>query len=204
MRKPSKPKSLRIPHSAELRHKIAAGHWFANNISDKWYFQTEGCASPIENLFIAALRTISAVQGDCAIIYADKPLDWLRSYVSDHGMLIGIQTPIGPYRVDFAIVTKNRLTVVECDGHAYHSKSKKFAARDKGRDRVLAEHGATVLRFTGSELWADSFKCAEQALKIASAPNAKVQGPFDLLQGLSEPVRVQAAPPRTANEGAAE
>ena len=105
--------------------------------------------SPIEELFRAA--------------FLPKLLDprWIMATQ---------QTVIG-YRVDFTI---SRIygddvvdIVVECDGHDFHEKTKEQAARDKRRDRDLAAEGWTVLRFTGSELWADPFACVQDVVAVA-------------------------------------
>lgn len=76
------------------------------------------------------------------------------------------------YRVDFEIeFNLMRLGikysfVIECDGHEFHEKTKEQVARDKERDRNLMENGITVIRFTGSEIYNNPFKCATQAVRI--------------------------------------
>lgn len=73
------------------------------------------------------------------------------------------------FRVDFLFVAPNFgnshdpfLIAVECDGHDFHEKTKEQAAADKARDRELVAAGITVLRFTGSEIWKDEEKCAQE------------------------------------------
>lgn len=85
---------------------------------------------------------------------------------------IAAQYPVGRYRADFAICRKVRfyrqelhqspIVIVECDGHDFHERTKEQAARDKRRDRELQLSGPYVLRFTGSEIFHDPNKCAEQ------------------------------------------
>lgn len=58
--------------------------------------------------------------------------------------------------------------IVECDGHDFHDRTKEQAQHDKARDRHLTSRGYTVLRFTGSELWHDPLKCAQQVSSICS------------------------------------
>ena len=72
------------------------------------------------------------------------------------------------YRVDFLVVTglvSNKINqfVIECDGHDFHEKTKLQVKRDRQRDRHLTASGHHVLRFTGSEIWADPHKCAREA-----------------------------------------
>lgn len=75
-------------------------------------------------------------------------------------------------RVDFLICDpclSNRdaktICVVECDGHEFHERTKEQAAKDRKRDRDLQDMGFKVYRFTGSELFANPFKCAEQVIE---------------------------------------
>lgn len=72
------------------------------------------------------------------------------------------QRKIGSYRVDFCVGT----TAVECDGFDYHDRTKEQATSDKQRDRDLKASGYGVLRFSGSEIWADPEKCAKEIVKI--------------------------------------
>jgi len=89
------------------------------------------------------------------------------------------QYEIGNYKADFLITClgfKNtsdgaslrRLEiVVECDGHDYHERTKQQASSDKKRDRCMTGLGYTVLRFTGSDIYKDPMKCAEEVYEIA-------------------------------------
>ncbi len=74
------------------------------------------------------------------------------------------------YRLDFLIEclvdNKKHLFAIECDGHDFHEKTKEQAARDKKRDRDLMENGITVIRFTGSEIHENPYRCARSAVKI--------------------------------------
>lgn len=66
------------------------------------------------------------------------------------------QYPIGKYRVDFAHLATH--LVIELDGHKTHS-SRKDRTRDYQRQRVIEDEGWTFLRFTGSEIYADTTSC---------------------------------------------
>lgn len=57
---------------------------------------------------------------------------------------------------------------IYCDGHEFHEKTKEQAKRDRSIDRWIQEQGMKVLRFTGSEIWNDPQKCAEQVLNFIS------------------------------------
>jgi hypothetical protein len=56
--------------------------------------------------------------------------------------------------------------IVEVDGHDYHERTKEQAARDRQRDRDLMLDGYKVIRFTGSEIYNNHSKCAEDLLLI--------------------------------------
>ena len=76
------------------------------------------------------------------------------------------QYSIGKYRADFMFCAcfggKRQLIAVECDGHDFHERTKEQARRDKARDRYFVKNDIKVLRFTGSEIYADTKKCIEE------------------------------------------
>lgn len=110
---------------------------------------TAKCESEIERLMGAALWEY----------FAEVP-----------GIQMEPQRQIGGYRVDFAICVGRRRVVVECDGHAFHEKTKQQAARDKRRDRELARLGWPTVRFTGSEIWNAAQTCARDVVEIVIGP----------------------------------
>lgn len=88
------------------------------------------------------------------------------------------QAKIDKFRVDFLLRVRCHLRdrigiVVECDGHEFHERTKEQAARDKSRDRRLAELGYTVLRFTGSEIYRNPLACASQVWGVVSQASFK-------------------------------
>lgn len=73
------------------------------------------------------------------------------------------QVTMGNYRADFLFCINNKQgqrlrLVVEVDGHEFHERTKEQAARDKARDRWMTGQGYQVMRFTGSEVYANPFK----------------------------------------------
>lgn len=88
------------------------------------------------------------------------------------------QASIGPYKVDFLVwfvLCRNVGGIaIECDGHQWHERNKIQAARDKKRDRELLKAGFPVMRFTGSEIFADAFGCAVQVQEALSDVLARV------------------------------
>lgn len=117
---------------------------------------TQHCESPIEALFVAAF-----------IPYM------LRS--PDYHLIA--QAEFGQYRVDFLVtfrivhkgVVAERWTIVECDGHDYHERTKEQAERDKARDRAITSLGYPVFRFTGRELHRDPAACVEEVIDFTQS-----------------------------------
>lgn len=78
---------------------------------------------------------------------------------------VELQAPIGEYRADFLLTVLDHnggtlgRVVVECDGHAFHERTKDQAARDRSRDRAMTLAGYTVMRFTGSEIYNNLVGC---------------------------------------------
>ena len=73
------------------------------------------------------------------------------------------QVTVGPYRVDFAIV--DRRIAVEVDGHEFHHTREQRTA-DAQRQRWLSSEGWHLVRFTGSEVYADADACVSELERI--------------------------------------
>lgn len=128
----------------------------------------DDCESPIEQLLLAALH----VDHDCMeldVIFMGKR-DPAPRLTTGETIYVYQQAKVGNYRVDFLIhdcsfpleLAAPRWMIVECDGHDFHERTKEQARRDKKRDRFFQSLGVKVLRFTGSEIWADPAQCAEE------------------------------------------
>ena len=130
-----------------------------------------GIASPIEDLFFVAcqmqcLAEYVAVDPDCEF-------DNKGNICPGYGVTIQPQASIGMYRVDFLIIQHGigpddilSPVIVELDGHDFHDKDKRQRAYEKARDRFLVKSGYKVLHFTGSEVVADPYKVAFEALSL--------------------------------------
>lgn len=139
--------------------------------------------SPIEWLFGMAAWSVGTFSDCATMLEVGNREDLIAacSASSGHRIFFAQQISLGNYRVDFLFVAKcesgvTTLLAVECDGHEFHERSKEQAARDKSRDRELMSQGILVLRFTGSEIWADAVSCVNQviaALQGAMARSAK-------------------------------
>lgn len=107
---------------------------------------------------------------------SDFPWFWgMPTEQREEFAFIAPQVQVGDYRVDFVVGhcadydKPKRCVVVECDGHAFHEKTKEQVARDKARDRFLSIHYGKVIRFTGSEIYRDPAKCAIETAYVLIA-----------------------------------
>lgn len=142
-------------HAAELKADIECEYWEA----------AEKCGSPIEQIMLARLVTLS-------VGYGQSPPSNRISFEKQEKLglwpfelVILPQAGLGKYRVDFllalgipkplagGLVVKH--FIIECDGHDFHEKTKQQAASDKARDRFLQSLGYPVFRYTGSEVFAN-------------------------------------------------
>lgn len=140
----------------------------AARFEEEYYHLATFCESPIEELLLAALYADHRVYDFHVVFMSNsQPSD---KHLRDEAVFIHQQANIGPYRVDFLFhdcslpfdLREPRFMVVECDGHDFHERTKEQARRDKRRDRFFQSHGYKVLRFTGSEIFADPAAVAEE------------------------------------------
>jgi very-short-patch-repair endonuclease len=76
------------------------------------------------------------------------------------------------YRLDFLVLYDGRAVAVELDGHEYH-KTKEQRTSDAIRDRWLLARGVRVVRFTGSEVFADPQRCVRELLDVVRQSQAR-------------------------------
>jgi very-short-patch-repair endonuclease len=120
------------------------------------------CESPIERLLAVGMYSVGL--GCLDNFYPDIVIGGIDAQVP-------IEANDIMYRVDFHISTLFKYEIihsfiVECDGHDFHEKTKQQAQRDKQRERNLIAAGYTVIRFTGSEIYNNPYKCAKEIIKI--------------------------------------
>lgn len=128
------------------------------------------CESPIECLLMTALLAERDLTPFTSLFFCNGDMRDEPSF--DEAAFFYVQQKFGPYRVDIAVwdaslpfqIAKPRVMIIECDGHEYHERTKDQARRDKQRDRYFQSRGHKVLRFTGSEIWADPSACAQEII----------------------------------------
>lgn len=144
------------------------------------HFLLSQCESPIEKQMALALWVCGGALTGGNVIIDSTP--YTPSIPEPYKLVIKPQTKIGEYRVDFLLqyrtiipkIENHKITrdfesckqlVIECDRHEFHEKTKEQAKRDKERDRKMQSFGFLVFRYTGSEIWSDAFKCANESIK---------------------------------------
>jgi very-short-patch-repair endonuclease len=137
-------------------------------------YYRERCQSPIEEALLAGLCLFSAVCPE-SFCFSKKPVVWpLSSSDQEVPVKVYMQAAIGQFAADFLICIKEnqnsdlQYLVVECDGHQFHERTKEQAARDRSRDRWMVGKNIVVVRFTGSEIWADPFQIAREIYGLVS------------------------------------
>ncbi len=131
----------------------------------------ELCESPIEVMLLSALSDVFSweIAGGGLIIQCQD-----RIFCHEKGK------QKAKYRVDFHIFSypldPKTSVVIECDGHDFHERTKEQARADKSRDRGLVAEGYTILRFTGSEIYADAWACARQVYQVVMGRTAEGVG----------------------------
>src|ERR1700675_175166 len=166
---------------SDLAQKIGAqtAEQFDTRFADLGIDQ-EGRSPPEQLLGAAILYAIESLEHfgsegrNNTFFYANLPrsLEMLNlKDEKDCGINIHPQLAVGPYAADFFVVFRHwrgglALGTIECDGHAFHERTKEQAAKDKKRDRYFQARGLTVLRYTASEIYCNPLKIALDSLVI--------------------------------------
>ena len=140
------------------------------------------CQSPIERLLASRLflRRFLWLGIPEIVLKANAELKWAIESAADDRVTIFPQVTIGAYRADFLLILKAEevtaaprtkfmvALAIECDGHDFHEKTKEQAARDRKRDRSFQRAGLRIFRFTGSEIFRDPGKCADEIVDFVA------------------------------------
>ena len=77
------------------------------------------------------------------------------------------------YRPDFLVFYDGGAVAVELDGHDFH-KTKEQRGADAAKDRWLQARGLRVVRFTGSQVFADVQGCIGELLDVVRQSQARI------------------------------
>jgi very-short-patch-repair endonuclease len=107
-------------------------------------------------------------------------LNALRAIGDDDFRLVP-QRELGPYRYDFGITRQGKLIgLIECDGKEFHSTDDQLA-NDRAKDKLAAETGVRMFRFSGSEIFRDSKACVREVLHTIIFKNYLAPEQWDAL-----------------------
>jgi very-short-patch-repair endonuclease len=158
-------------HRAALRAYVLRQVAFISNDLER---AVAMCGSPPERAMLYALAILAWEWVDGVLLRVEGSATGLIAtrftYVE-----IEPQGQIDADRVDFLMTMgirtaadappKTAKLVVECDGHEWHERTREQARNDRARDRRLQARDLAVYRYTGSEVWADVFGAAREALE---------------------------------------
>lgn len=125
-----------------------------------WERRLGSTDSPIESMLLAALC-------ECAVDHGYRV-----AKTAGRSDTLGIrpQTTVDRYRIDlvvsFLFHGAELHLAIECDGHAFHEKTKAHARKDRSRERALTYLCYRVVRFTGSEIYASPRQCAAEVMNL--------------------------------------
>lgn len=130
----------------------------------------ENCHSPIEMIFAMAFDIVNyQYYGNVLTINPQEEIKIdVKKYVAD--FVFDTDGEFGQfYSSEHALKL-----VIECDGHEYHKISKKQVKYDNERDLDLKMNGYEVLHFSGSQIYQNPWKCAEDAIKYILSRIGKI------------------------------
>ncbi len=155
------------------------------------------CESPAECLFILG-GVLSGVDFETRDSANPEPefygpemgprWDNLTQIATCSGMVLSSQVQFGRSRVDFLLESLGAperpftSIAIEIDGHEFHERTKEQAASDRERDIHMLEPGIPVIRFTGSQVYADPVRCFQTAVRVLEGFEMMWSSQFELQQ----------------------
>ncbi len=158
---------LKLPKAAQesifefLRYHGASPDIVCPLLIDFTFYGIEECESPIEKILLTAI-SLCWYERSCASneypVYIFRPQFEIncgkKKYRAD--------LFCDPHETDEGdgILYEAHPLIIECDGHAFHEKTKKQVAYNNQRDYDLKSNGYDILHFSGSQIFNDPFGCA--------------------------------------------
>lgn len=149
------------PRAKEIYFYAMEQMVFSSNIVDELivdppFCGSIDCESPIEKILYVS----------CKIVFTCRKIEFSEE---QFGISIlpqfEIETESKTYRTDFSFVLEkdggiSPEVIVECDGHEFHKKTKSQVEYDNQREYDIKKMGYDILRFSGSQIYKNPFKCA--------------------------------------------
>ena len=155
---------LSLPRKAQLLFFEDLDYHFINGLEDGYalYHQTglyyDSCKSPIEKILHFTF---------------DKRRWDLKRYKCEYELYPQYEIIANnhKYYADFYVcfpddeeLEKSLKIIIECDGNEYHQKTKAQVKRDNERDYDLKISRYDILHFSGSQIYNDPIKCADDII----------------------------------------
>lgn len=113
----------------------------------------EEIKSPIEQIFITAFDLYQQDKKDHIFLFSQAEIKIKKKkYFAD--FLFECDEYVNNY-------TTNKKIIIECDGYEFHQKTKEQVQHDNEREYDLKMAGYEVLRFSGTQIFNNPIKCAE-------------------------------------------
>jgi very-short-patch-repair endonuclease len=114
---------------------------------------------PVLELCAAAFAIRSFCESPIEVMLGARLTVALRKIEESH-LSLSFQYPLGRYRYDFAITREEKaIALIECDGKEFHSTEAQIS-NDRAKDKLAAQKGVPVFRFSGSEIFKNEKECA--------------------------------------------
>ena len=139
--------------------------------------------SPIEELFAIAYNIRLMMEG-----YPYKEIVPLFPQACIH---VNENTYFADFLID-AVSTEGFMfehdykLVIECDGHEFHEKTKEQVERRNNRDLDLKSAGYDVLHFSGSQIYKNPMKCADETFRYIKNKIGEVEVTYGNIQKYSD------------------
>lgn len=125
--------------------------------------EIEKIKSPIEQLLYLNLKYQSFYHGDLKIKIIPQYLIETRNKKYFADFLISMSEFM---EMEDVMLYRGQKLIIECDGHDFHYNTKEKIEQDRIRKRNISKLGYEVIRYTGTELYRDSSKCAVEVLQL--------------------------------------
>lgn len=157
---------LKLPRTAQLMFFEKMNDYTIYNnpyiLFDIISFDTNGCKSPIEQILLFAfnirvferLKEFKSAIDFCLVPQKEIKIG-KKKYFAD--LYFDAEEISENCEIDIG----NLKLVIECDGHDYHHASKQQVKKDYERETDLKLAGYDILRFTGSQIYGDPYRCAD-------------------------------------------
>lgn len=125
------------------------------------FWNDEDIKSPIEQIFITAFELYCELENKKKVyLFPQQRVDYKdKTYYLDFAFLS--DDYLSNLVLEDEILNTNFKLAIECDGYDFHQKTKEQVQRDNEREFDLKMAGYEVLRFSGTQIYNNPIKCAE-------------------------------------------